>query len=171
MRVPLRGKLEVLRAQPDKKVILVTEKNFLNDVVASFSPQRPMDNGVDEEGDSATDDDDNNGVGATDNNVDEDGDSDGAKDDDGDSNSAMDDDDNFDDDGDDDSDGAAADDDDNDNDDIINDVDDDNLLPRIGKRNDGCNETKREEEEMVTDSVVIHTTIKQITGRGGGGRW
>jgi hypothetical protein len=31
-------------------------------------------------------------------------------------------------------------------------------------------ETKTEEEETVTDSVEIHTTIKQITGRGGG-RW
>jgi hypothetical protein len=36
--------------------------------------------------------------------------------------------------------------------------------------NDGCDETKMEEEETVADSVVIHTTIKQITGRGGG-RW
>ena len=49
-------------------------------------------------------------------------------------------------------------------------VDDNNLPPRIGKRNDGSNKTKREEEETVTDSVVIHTTIKQIAGRGGG-RW
>ena len=158
------SKLEIPRAQPDKKVILVTEKNFLNEVVASFSPQRPMDNGVDEEGDGASDDDNNSGVGAIDNDVDADGDSDGATDDDGDSNSAMDDDDDFDDDGDDDSDGAAADDDDDNNDDIINNVYDDNLLPRIGN---GCNETKREEEETVTDSVVIHTTIKRITGRGG----
>ena len=51
-----------------------------------------------------------------------------------------------------------------------NNVNDDNLLPRVGKRNDGCNETKTEEEETVADSVAIHTTIKQITGRGGG-RW
>jgi len=75
-----------------------------------------------------------------------------------------------DDDGDDNSDGAAGNDNDdsNDNDDDkIDDVDNDNLPPRIGKRNDGCNETKMlEEEETVTDSVVIHTTIKQITGRG-----
>jgi hypothetical protein len=45
-----------------------------------------------------------------------------------------------------------------------------NLPPRVGKRNDGCDETKAEEEETVADSVVIHTTIKQITGRRGG-RW
>ncbi len=75
---------------------------------------------------------------------------DGATDDD-------DDDDNDDDDGDN-SDGAAADD---------NDIDDDNLPPRVGKRNDGCDETKTEEEETVADSVAIHTTIKQITARGG----
>ena len=41
-----------------------------------------------------------------------------------------------------------------------------NLLPRVGKRRDGCNKTKLEEEETVTDLVVIHTTIEQITGRG-----
>jgi hypothetical protein len=58
----------------------------------------------------------------------------------------------------------------NDGDNNINDVDDDNLPPRVGKRSDGCNETKTEEEETVTDSVAIHTTIKQIMGRGGG-RW
>jgi hypothetical protein len=34
----------------------------------------------------------------------------------------------------------------------------------------GCDETKKEEEETVADSVAIHTTIKQITWRGGG-RW
>ena len=45
--------------------------------------------------------------------------------------------------------------------DNYDDDDDDNLPPRIGKRNDGCNETKTEE------AVAIHTTIKQITGRGG----
>jgi hypothetical protein len=77
--------------------------------------------------------------------------------------SVTDDDDNDDDDGNN-SNGAAADDND------INDVDDDNLPPRVGKRNDGCDETKMEEEETVADSVAIHTTIKQITGRGGG-RW
>jgi hypothetical protein len=55
-------------------------------------------------------------------------------------------------------------------DDHDDDVDDDNQLPRVGKRNDGCDETKTEEEETVADSVAIHTTIKQITGRGGG-RW
>jgi hypothetical protein len=47
------------------------------------------------------------------------------------------------------------------------DVNVDNLPPRVGKRNDGCDEMKTEEEETVADSVVIHTTIKQITGRGG----
>ena len=82
----------------------------------------------------------------------------------------TDDDDNNDDVGDD-SDGAAADNNDVHNDDNdVDDVDDDNLPPRVGKRNDGCNETKTEEEEMVADSVAIHTTIKQITGIGGG-RW
>ena len=40
------------------------------------------------------------------------------------------------------------------------------LPPRVGKRKDGCNKTKLEEEETVADLVVIHTTIKQITGRG-----
>ena len=72
-------------------------------------------------------------------------------------------------------------DDDNDNNDGNNDNNDDddnsgvnvnnkNLLLRVGERNDGCDETKTEEEETVTDSVATHTTIKQITGRGGG-RW
>jgi hypothetical protein len=66
-------------------------------------------------------------------------------------------------------------DDDNEDDDVddvddVNDVNDHNLPPCVGKRNDCCDETKPEEEGMVTDSVVIHTTIKQITGRGGG-RW
>jgi hypothetical protein len=82
----------------------------------------------------------------------------------------MDNDDEDDDDGDD-IDGTAAD--DNNVDDDDNDVDDvnvDNLPPRIGKRNEGCNETKTEEEKTVADSVAIHTTIKQIMGRGGG-RW
>jgi hypothetical protein len=66
---------------------------------------------------------------------------------------------------------AAADDDDVDNgDNDVDDVNDDNLPLRIGKRNDGCDEMKTEEEETVADSVVIHTTIKQITGRVVG-RW
>ena len=78
--------------------------------------------------------------------------------DDGNGNGAADDDDDDDNDGNDDSDGVA------------DDNNDDNLPPRVGKRNDGCDETKTEEEETVTDSVEIHTTIKQITGRGGG-RW
>jgi hypothetical protein len=63
---------------------------------------------------------------------------------------------------------VAADDDDIDDDDV--DVDDDNLPARVGKRNDGCDETKTEEEETVTDSVAINTTTKQITGRGDG-KW
>ena len=120
-----------------------------------------MDNGVNDEGYGATDDDDNTGVGATDDDIDKDGNDDGAMDDNGDGNGAADDDDDDGNDGDNDSDGAADDD---------YDVYDDNLPPRIGKRNYGCDETKTEEEETVTDSVVIHTTIKKITGRGGG-RW
>ena len=48
-----------------------------------FFRQR-RDNGVDEEGDGATDDDGDNDDGATDDDVDEDGDGDGATDDDGD---------------------------------------------------------------------------------------
>ena len=45
---------------------------------------------------------------------------------------------------------------------------------RIGKRNAGCDETKTEEEEMVTDSVAIPGYTQQSnrsrgrTGRGGG---
>ena len=124
-----------------------------------------MDNGVDDEGDGATDHNGDNGDGATEDDVDEDGD--GATDDDGDGNGdgdgATDNDDDDDDDGDD-SDGAAADDND------VDDVNDDNLPPHVDKRNDGCDETKTEEEETVADSVAIHITIKQITGRGGG-RW
>ena len=54
----------------------------------------------------------------------------------------------------------------NDNSDV-DDVNVDNLPPRVGKRNHGCDETKKEEDETVADSVAIHTTIKQITGRGG----
>jgi hypothetical protein len=112
------------------------------------------------EGDSATEDDGDNGDGATDDDVNEDGDGDGATDDKGDGDGGTDnndDNDVGDDDGDD-SDGAAADDDD---------VDDDNLPSRVGKRNDGCDKTKNKEEETVADSVVICTTILQITGRGG----
>ena len=58
---------------------------------------------------------------------------------------------------------------DNDDDDINN-VDNHNLPPHVGKRNDCCDETMLEEEGTVADSVAIHTTIKQITGRGDG-RW
>ena len=127
-----------------------------------------LDNGVDDEGDGATDDDGNNGDGSTDDDVDEDGDGDGATDDVGKGNGdgAMDDDDDDDDDGDD-SDGAAADANDGDGaTDDVNDADNNNLPPRVGKRNDGCDETMTEEEETVADSVATHTTIKQITGRG-----
>jgi hypothetical protein len=102
-----------------------------------------------------TDNNDDNGDGATDN----DGNGDGATDDD-------------DDDGDDgdDSDGAAADYDDDvdgdvDNDDV-NDIDDDNLPPLVGKRNDGCDKTKTKEEETVGD-----THNNQTDHREGGGRW
>ena len=144
-----------------KTIILVTKKTNKDDVLSLFFRRRPMDNGIDNEGDAVTDDDDDNGEGATDGDVDKDG----VTDDDGDGNGATDDDVNDDNDGDD-SNGAVADDDDNDDDD----VDDNNLPPRIGKRNDGCDETKTEEEETVADSVAIHTAIKQITGRGGG-RW
>jgi hypothetical protein len=102
-------------------------------------------------------------------------DGDGATDDDGNSDGATDDDDDDNDVGDDCDSAAAADDDVNDNDDHndgddVDDVDDHNLPPRVGKRNDCCDETKPEEEGTVADSVAIHTTIKQITGRGGG-RW
>ena len=109
---------------------------------------------------------DNNdkGVGATDNAVGEDGDGNGATDDDSDGNGAADDNDGDDADGNDDSNGAAEN--ENDVNDDANDKDDNNLPPRIGKRNDGCDETKTEEEEAVAYSVEIHTTIKQITGRG-----
>ena len=53
---------------------------------------------------------------------------------------------------------AAADDDNN--------VDDDNLLLRVGKRNDGCHKTKTEEGRRLQILWLIHTTIKQIMGRG-----
>ena len=85
----------------------------------------------------------------------------------------ADDDDDDDDDGNDNSDGASNDNndiDDDNNDDDVEDVDKENLQPCVGKRNDGCNETMIEKEETVADSMVIHTTIKQITGRRGG-RW
>ena len=108
------------------------------------------------------------GDGATDNDGDEDGDGDGATDDDSDGDGATDDDDDDDDDGDN-SDGAVDDDDVGDDNDV-EDIDDDNLPPRVGEKNVGCNEAKTTEEEAVADSVAIHTTIKQITGRGGG-RW
>jgi len=76
-----------------------------------------MDNGIDDEGDGATDEDNNNGDGATDSNIDKDGYSDSAMDDDGNGDGAM------------------------DNDDIDG-INDSNLPPHVGKRNDGCNETK-----------------------------
>jgi hypothetical protein len=120
-----------------------------------------MDNGVNDEGDGKINDNDYNGDGATDCN--------GAtvqRCDNGDGNGATDDDDDDDNNGNDDSDGAADNDDGVNDDDDVNDVDNNSLPPPIGKRN-GCDETKTEEEEMVADSVVIHTTIKQIMGRGG----
>ena len=55
---------------------------------------------------------------------------------------------------------------DNDNN-SVNNIDNNNLPTRVGKRNDDCNKTETKEEETVADSVAIHTTIKQITGRGG----
>jgi hypothetical protein len=121
-----------------------------------------MDNGIDNEGDGAADNDGDNGYGATDDDVDKDGDGDGATDKDGDSDGATDEDDDDDDNGDNNSNCVAADVDDDE------DIDDSNLPPCVGKRNDSYDETKTEEEEMVADSVAIHTTIKQITGRGGG---
>jgi hypothetical protein len=91
---------------------------------------------------------------------------DGATDNDGDGDGATDDDDDDDDDGDN-TDGVAADDDDvDDDDDDFNDIDDDNLPPRIGKRNDGCDKTKTKEEETVGD-----THNNQTDYREGGGRW
>ena len=101
----------------------------------------------------ATDDNDN-GDGATDNNGNEDDDGDGAMDDNGDGDGATDDNNgNV-------SDGAAAD------DDVVDNIDKDNLPPRIDKRNDGCDETKTKEEERVGD-----THNNQTDHREGGGRW
>ena len=162
------SKVGVPLAPPQKKVTFVITKTNKDDVFASFSVG-VMDSGVDDEGDGTTDDDGDNGDGATDSNVDKDGDGDSARDDDGDSDCATDDDDNNDNDGDD-SNGAVADDDDVDDDnDSINDFDKDTCRRALARGN-GCDETKTEEEETVADSVAIHTTIKQITGRGGG-RW
>ncbi len=121
-----------------------------------------MDNGVDVKSDGTTDDNGDNGDGTTDDDVYKYGNGDGATDNNGNGNGATDNDDNDDDDGN--SDGVAVDDEDEDEDE--DEDDDDNLPPRVGKRNDGCNETKTDEEETVADSVAIHTTIKQITGRG-----
>jgi hypothetical protein len=103
----------------------------------------------------AKDNDDDNSDDATDNNGDEDGD--GAMDDNGNGNGATDDNDN---DGND-SDKAVA-----DNNGVnVDNIDNDNLPPRIGKRNDGCDETKKKEEEMVGD-----THNNQTDHREGGGR-
>ena len=141
-----------------------------------------MDNGVDDEGDSATEYDGDNGDGLADNDVDEDGVGDGATNDDGngDDDGATDDDD---DDGND-SNGAAVDDNDVDNDDKdvddddkdvddddkdVDDVNVDNLPPRVGKRNDGCDETKTEEEETVADSVACGDTHNNQPDHGEGG--
>ena len=46
------------------------------------------------------------------------------------------------------------------------DNDDKNLPFIVGKRNDGCNKTKTEEEETVADSVAIHNN--QTDHREGG---
>ncbi len=79
---------------------------------------------------------------------------------------ATDDNDDNDNDGDD-SNGAVADNNDVDNDDNdVDDIDDDNLPPRVGKRNDGCNEMKTKEEETVDD-----TLNNQTDHREGGDRW
>jgi len=94
-----------------------------------------------------------------------------ATDNDGDGDGAMDNNDDDDDDDGDDCNGAVEY--DNNDVDVYNDdnhVKDLNLPPHVGKRNDCCDEKKLEEEGTVADSVAIHTTIKQITGRGGG-RW
>ena len=88
-----------------------------------------------------------NGDGATDNN------GDGATDD-------------NDDDGDN---GAAADDDNNDDANDVNNIDDNNLPTRVGKRNDGCDETKMKEEETVTVSVAICDTHNNQTDHREGG--
>ncbi len=55
---------------------------------------------------------------------------------------------------------------DNEDNDVV-DVDDENLPPRVGKRNDGCDETKTEEEETVADSVA--NTHNNQTDHGEGG--
>ena len=115
----------------------------------------------------ATDDDDDNGDGATDNNGDEDDDGDCATDDNGDGDGATDDDDGDDDDGDD-SDGAVDDDDVDDNNNDVDNIDGNNLPPRVGKRNDGCDETKTKEEETVTGSVEIGDTQQSNRSQGGG---
>ena len=99
----------------------------------------------------ATEDDGDNGDGATDNDGDGDCATDGNDDDDNDG---------------DDSDGAAADDDD---DDDVDDIDDKNLPPRVGKRNDGCDKTKTKEEESVAGSVAIGDTQQSNRSQGGGG--
>jgi len=98
------------------------------------------------------DNDKDNGDGTTDNNGNEDGN--GATDDDGDGDGATDDNNG------DDSDGTAAD------DDVVNNIDDDNLPPRIDKRNDGFDKMKTKEEERVGD-----THNNQTDHREGGGRW
>ena len=114
----------------------------------------------------ATDDDDDNGDGATDNEGNGDDNGDGATNDNSGGVGATDDNDDNDNDGDD-SNGAVADNNNVDNDDNdVDDIDDDNLPPRVGKRNDGCNETKTKEEETVGD-----THNNQTDYREGGGRW
>ena len=64
-------------------------------------------------------------------------------------------------------DGDADVDNDNDDNDDDDDDDDDNLPPRVGKRNDGCNETKTEEEE--TRSQILWRYTQQSNRSQGGG--
>ena len=60
----------------------------------------------------------------------------------------------------DDTDGAAADEENVDN------IDDGNLPPRVGKRNDGCDKTKTKEEETVGNTHNNQTDHREV-----GGRW
>ena len=64
---------------------------------------------------------------------------------------------------------AADDDDIDDNNNDVDDIDGDNLPPRVGKRNDGCDETKTKEEETVTGSVSVAIGDTQQSNRSQGG--
>jgi len=116
-----------------------------------------MDNGVNNEGDGVTDDDGSNSDGATDDDINKDGNGDSGTDYDGHGDGATND--NVDDDDDGDSNGAAADDDNIDNEN--NDVDDNNPPPRVGKRNDGCDESKSEEED-VDANALNHPSVARL---------